>query len=86
MATESERVLRISMTVNFSNMGNYSESFTKNASKYGEKIIFVSGLTVDQIFEKTDFWGYNRTFCLAYDSNFNIFYTNLLGYAEDIYV
>lgn len=60
------------------------EAFAKNPAKFGEKLIKISGLRVVQIFEYSD-WGYDYSFCIAQDSNYNVYYIYLLGYADDVY-
>ena len=60
------------------------EAFAKNPQKFGNKLIKVYGLNVVQIFEYS-LWGYDVTFCLAEDSNYNMYYIYLLGYADNVY-
>lgn len=60
------------------------EAFAKNPQKFGNKLIKVYGLNVVQIFEDS-LWGYDVTFCLAEDSNYNMYYIYLLGYADNVY-
>jgi len=60
------------------------EAIAKNSSNFGDKLIKVTGLKIFQIGEE-DRWGYSATFALAYDSNYKVYYINLLGKAEDVY-
>lgn len=60
------------------------EAFAKNPAKFGDKLIKISGLSVVQIFEYSD-WGYDYSFCIAQDSSYNVYYIYMFGYADDVY-
>lgn len=60
------------------------EAFAKNSSKYGDKLIQVDGLYVAQIYEN-NYWGSDRTMCIAQDENYNVYYLFLIGTADDVY-
>ncbi len=61
------------------------KAFAKNHSNSGDKLIQVPYLNVLQIFEYDDWWGYDYTFILAYDGQYNYYYIRMLGTADKIY-
>jgi len=59
--------------------------FSKNPSRYDGGIFKATRLTVNQIVEQ-EMWGsIERTFLIAQDRNWNVYFINYLGYADGIY-
>lgn len=63
---------------------NYN-AFSKNPNQYNDGLISVPGLKVIQIFEE-NYWNADHTFIIAEDSQYRVYYINMYGFAEGVYV
>jgi hypothetical protein len=60
------------------------EQFSKNTNAYELSIIKVSGLSVIQVFEEQDVYGYDLVYILASDSKYRVYNINMIGTAPNI--
>ena len=60
------------------------DTYSKDSSQYGDKLIVIKNLRVVQIFAREQF-GESHTMCILQDGAYNVYYVNLYGDAEGIY-
>ena len=59
------------------------KAFAKNDSNSGDKLIQVNYLNVLQVFDYSNWWGYDCAFILAYDGQYNYYYIYKIGTTAD---
>lgn len=58
--------------------------YSKNSSKFGDKLFRVTNFSIVQVFEYSDYWGKQITKFLGYDSNFNVYSGYLFTQSDKI--
>ena len=59
-------------------------AFSKNPSRYGDKLFKITNLSIFQVFEYDDYWGRKVTYFLARDGGYNIYKGYFLNFSEKI--